>query len=147
MRAAGCNFQVDFVQFMKSGTSSEVAIFMQISNFRYWSPGKHPYSMTRGPLPEHYEHAAKGLNFAFEAIERGTHLIVCDEILDALLFNVLEKEQVLDLMKKCKNKVELVMTGINAPSEIVEMADYVTELVQDKHPYYNGMRARKGIEY
>ena len=147
MRSAGCNYQVDFVQFMKSGTSSEVTIFKQISNFRYWSAGKHPYIMTRGPLPEHFEHAAKALSFAFEAIEQGTHLLVCDEILDALIFNVLEKEQLLDLMKKCKNKVELVMTGINAPSEVVEMADYVTELVQEKHPYYRGTRARKGIEY
>ena len=147
VRAAGCNFQVDFTQFMKSGTSAEMAIFKQISNIRYWCPGKHSFIMTRGPLPEHYEHAAKALSFAFEAIERGTHLLVCDEILDALIFNVLEKEQVLDLMKECKNKVELVMTGIRAPAEIVALADYVTELVQEKHPYYSGTRARKGIEY
>ncbi len=147
MRAAGGGFQVDYVQFMKSGTSAEVAIFKQISNIQYWCPGKHPFIMTRGPLPEHFEHAAKALSFAFEAIERGTHLLVCDEILDALIFNVLEKDQLLDLMKKCKNKVELVMTGINAPAEIVALADYVTELVQEKHPYYSGMRARKGIEY
>jgi len=40
-----------------------------------------------------------------------------------------------------------VITGINAPAEVVEMADYVTELVQDKHPYYRGTRARMGIEY
>ena len=50
-------------------------------------------------------------------------------------------------MKTCKNKVELVMTGITAPAEIMEMADYITELVQIKHPYYRGARARKGIEY
>ena len=50
-------------------------------------------------------------------------------------------------MQRCKNNVELAMTGINAPAEIVAMADYVTKLEQEKHPYYNGMRARKGIEY
>lgn len=147
MRAAGYNFQVDYVQFMKSGNSSEVAIFEQIANIRYWNPGNHSFIMTQGPLPEHYEHAAQTMRFAFEAIELGTHLLVCDEILDALLFNVLEKDQVLDLMKKCKNKVELVMTGISAPAEILAQADYVTELVQEKHPYYSGTRARRGIEY
>jgi len=147
VRAAGSGFQVDYIQFMKSGTSAEVAILKQISNIQYWCPGKHPFIMTRGPLPEHFEHAAQALRFAFEAIERGTHLLVCDEILDALIFKVLEKDQLLDLMKQCKNKVELVMTGINAPAEIVALADYVTELVQEKHPYYSGMRARKGIEY
>ena len=147
MRAAGSKLQVDIAQFMKSGTSAEVAIFKKIPNVRYWCPGKHPFIMTRGPLPVHYEHAAKALSFAYEAIERGTHLLLCDEILDTVIFNVLKKEQLLELMKTCKNKVELVMTGITAPAEIMEMADYVTELVQVKHPYYSGARARKGIEY
>ena len=147
MRAAGCNLQVDIVQFMKSGTSSEVAIFKQISNIRYWCPGKHPFIMTSGPRPVHFEHAAKALDFAFDAIEKGTNVLVCDEILDTLIFNVLKKEQILELIKKCKNKIELVMTGINAPADIMEMADYVTELVPLKHAYYSGARARKGIEF
>jgi len=112
MRAAGCNLQVDIVQFMKSGTSSEVAIFKQIPNIRYWCPGKHPFIMTSGPRPVHFEHAAKALEFAFDAIEKGTNLLVCDELLDTLVFNVLEKEQILELIKKCKNKIELVMTLI-----------------------------------
>ena len=147
MRAAGSKLQVDIVQFMKSGTSAEVAIFKKIPNIRYWCPGKHPFIMTRGPMPVHYEHAAKGLSLAYEAIERGTHLLFCDEILDTVVFDVLKKEQLLELMEKCKNKIELVMTGITAPTEIMQMADYVTELVQVKHPYYSGARARKGIEY
>jgi cob(I)alamin adenosyltransferase len=147
MRAAGCGLQVDIVQFMKSGTSAEVVIYKQIPNIQYWCPGKHPFIMTRGPKPVHHEHAAKALDFAFEAIERGTNILICDEILDTIIFNVLQKEQILELIKKCKNKIELVMTGINAPTEILEMADYVTELVQVKHAYYSGARARKGIEY
>ena len=147
MRAAGDGLQVDIVQFMKSGTSAEVAIFKKIPNIRYWCPGKHPFIMTSGPKPPHYEHAAKALSFAFEAIERGTHLLVCDEILDTILFDVLKKEQLLELIEKCKHHVELVMTGINAPAIIMDQADYVTEFVQIKHPYYQGARARKGIEY
>jgi cob(I)alamin adenosyltransferase len=39
------------------------------------------------------------------------------------------------------------MTGRNAPQRLIDAADYVTELVQIKHPYYKGARARKGIEY
>ena len=147
MRAAGSNLQVDIVQFMKSGTSSEVAIFEKIPNIRYWCPGKHPFIMTSGPRSVHFEHAAKALEFAFDAIEKNTNLLVCDELLDTLIFNVLKKEQILELIRKCKNKIELVMTGINAPAEIMEMADYVTELVPLKHAYYRGARARKGIEF
>ena len=124
IRAAGSGLQVDIVQFMKSGNSSEVSIFKKISNIRYWCPGKHPFIMTNGPKRVHYEHAAKALSFAFEAIERGTNVLICDEILDALIFNVLEIERVLELIQACKNKIELVMTGINAPTDIMEMADY-----------------------
>ena len=132
---------------MKSGKSSEVSIFKTISNIRYWCPGKHPFIVTSGPKPLHYEHAAKALSYAFEAIDRGTNVLICDEILDALIFGVLKKDRILELIKACKNKIELVMTGINAPADIIEMADYVTELVQVKHAYYKGARARKGIEY
>ena len=147
VRAAGEGLQVDIVQFMKSGTSAEVAIFKKIPNIRYWCPGKHPFIMTSGPKPVHFEHAAKALEFAFEAIERGSHLLICDEILDTIIFDVLKKEQIIGLIDKCKHNVELVMTGINAPAAIMDKADYVTELVQVKHPYYKGARARKGIEY
>ena len=147
MRAAGNGRQVDFVQFMKSGTSSEVAIFEQIPNIHYRCPGKHPFVMSHGPEKIHYEHAARALQFALEAIDSGTHLIVCDEILSTVIFDLLKKEQVLDLMARCRDKVELVMTGIDSPDEFVSLADYVTEFIQIKHPYYSGARARKGIEY
>ena len=102
---------------------------------------------SQGPQPVHYEHAVKALGYAFEAVERGTHLLICDEILDTLIFNTLERKQLLELIDTCKGKTELVMTGINAPAEIMNLADYATELVQVKHPYYSGARAREGIEY
>ena len=147
VRAAGDNRQVDFVQFMKSGTSSEVAIFKKIPNIHFRCPGKHPFIMSHGPEKIHYEHAAKALQFAFEAIDSATDLVVCDEILSTVIFDLLKKEQVLDLMERCRNKAELIMTGIDAPDEFIDLADYVTEFVQIKHPYYSGARARKGIEY
>ena len=147
VRAAGDNRQVDFVQFMKSGTSSEVAIFRKIPNIHYRCPGKHPFIMSHGPEKIHYEHAAKALQFAFEAIDSATDLVVCDEILSTVIFDLLKKEQVLDLMERCRNKAELIMTGIDAPDEFINLADYVTEFIQIKHLYYSGARARKGIEY
>ncbi len=147
IRAAGEGLTVDFVQFLKSGNSAEVKIFQQIPNIRYWCPGKHPFIMTKGPQPVHYEHAAKALWYAMEAVERKTHLLVCDEILDTLLFKTLQQEHITELIETCKNRVELVMTGRTAPPEIIEMADYVTRFSEVKHPYYKGVRARRGIEY
>jgi cob(I)alamin adenosyltransferase len=53
--------------------------------------------------------------------------MICDEILNTLIFGILKKEQVIELMKRCKGKTELVMTGASAPNDLIEMADYVTE--------------------
>jgi cob(I)alamin adenosyltransferase len=147
IRAAGEGLHVEFVQFMKSGTSGEVAILKRIPNICYRCPGEHPFIMSRGPEAVHIEHANLALKYAWEALNNQTHLLICDEILDTIIFGILEKERISDLMKACKGKVELVMTGREAPPEFVEAADYVTELTQVKHAYYRGARARKGIEY
>lgn len=132
---------------MKSGKSGEVAIFEKIKNINYFCPGKHPFILSRGPDAVHFEHAEKALGYALKEIEKGTDLLICDEILDTILFNLLQEGQIIELIVRCKNKVELVMTGRDASPEIMALADYITEFVQEKHPYYSGARARKGIEY
>jgi cob(I)alamin adenosyltransferase len=147
VRAAGEGLEVHFVQFMKSGKSGETLIFSRTPNIHYWCPGDHPFILSSGPEAEHFEHAARALEHAFSVAGKEAQLLICDEILDTLIFDTLQKKQILELIKKCKGKVELVMTGRYAPSEILEQADYATEFVQIKHPYYNGYVARKGIEY
>jgi cob(I)alamin adenosyltransferase len=138
---------VVFVQFMKSGRSGETAVFKKLSNVRYYCPGDHPFIMSKGPQSVHFDHARKALEYALEATESETQIIICDEILDTVLFKTLKKEQILCLMEKCKGRIELVMTGREAPPEVIASADYATQLIQVKHPYYTGVRARKGIEF
>ena len=147
IRAAGSGLEVDFIQFMKSGTSGETLIFAEIPNIRYRCPGAHPFIFSEGPEAVHHEHAAQALQMAFEAVERGTELLICDEILNTLIFRLLEKKRVIELITMCRDKTELVMTGAGAPQDLIELADYVTELRQVKHPYYSGAMARRGIEF
>ena len=132
---------------MKSGNSGEISVFEKIPNIHYQCPGKHPFILSRGPDAVHYDHAEKALKYSVDAIENKTDLLICDEMLDTILFNLIQKEQIIELIEKCKDRVELVMTGRDAPAEIVELADYVTVFVQEKHPYYKGAKARRGIEY
>ena len=145
IRAAGTGLKVDFVQFMKSGKSGEVAILEKIPNIHYRCPGEHPFIMSHGPKPLHYEHAEKALEYAFEAIRRGTNLLICDEILDTLIFELLRKNQPLELIERCKGKVELVMTGMSAPMEFIELADYATEFIQIKHAYTWVLKHERGL--
>ncbi len=147
IRAAGGNLQVDFVQFMKSGNSGEVAVLKGISKIRYQCPGEHPFIMSNGPEPIHYEHAEKAYQYALEAVQKGTDLLICDEILDALIFELISKDRILNLMDQCRQRIELIMTGMDVPRSIMAKVDYATEFNQAKHPYYRGARARKGFEY
>jgi cob(I)alamin adenosyltransferase len=146
VRAAGAGLKVQFVQFMKSGDSSEVKVLGAIPGMNYYCPGPHPFITPRGPEAVHLEHAGKALAQAHEVIEKGADVLVCDEILNTLLFGVLPLESLMGLMERCRGKVELVMTGSDAPDDIIRAADYATEFIQKKHPYYEGVPARAGIE-
>lgn len=149
VRAAGEGLKVVYVQFLKSGTSGEVKSFSKIGNIEYRCPGEHPFILSSGPQNIHVEHANKALAYALEAVEAkpAPDLLICDEILDTIIFGLLKEDQLLELATKCKGNVELVMTGRKPPKEIMNLADYATEFVHIKHPYYSGGRARRGIEY
>ena len=81
-------------------------------------------------------------------LKRGEHnIIVLDEILNALFFELVSEEQVLELISARPNHVELIITGRNATQAIIDQAQLVTEMKQIKHPYELGINARRGIEY
>lgn len=147
LRAAGEGLKVAVVQFMKSGRSGEVQLIKGLENITYFCPGPHPFILSKGPQEIHKRHAKEAYEKAIMFVQEGVHVLVCDEILNTLLFDLLNLEDILALMDLCRNKTELIMTGRNAPPEVIHRADYVTEFVQVKHPYYEGQRARRGIEY
>jgi len=64
-----------------------------------------------------------------------------------LSLKLISLEKVLRLIKEKPKHVELVLTGRDAPEEIIEAADLATEMREIKHPYKKGLPARKGIEY
>jgi cob(I)alamin adenosyltransferase len=70
-----------------------------------------------------------------------------DEVCVALDFGLIEISEVLKAIDSRSQRTEVVLTGINAPKEIIERADLVTEMRMVKHPYESGIRAREMIEY
>jgi cob(I)alamin adenosyltransferase len=73
-------------------------------------------------------------------------LFVCDEINGAVGFGLIDVEQVLELISRKPEKVELVLTGRNAHELVIKAADLVTEMREIKHYYKVGIPARTGIE-
>ncbi len=74
-------------------------------------------------------------------------LIILDELSNALYFDLLKLEPVLEVLALKPPQVEVVITWRNAPPEIIELADLVTEMKEIKHPYAKGIPSRRGIEY
>ena len=51
------------------------------------------------------------------------------------------------ILEKRPENMEVVMTGRDAPPQLQSMANYVTEMLKIKHPYDDGIIARRGIDY
>ena len=81
------------------------------------------------------------------AHEKYYDVIILDEIVFCLNQRLASMEDVKALIAHRDPKVELVLTGRGAGDELIELADLVTEMRLIKHPYDNGVHARKGIEY
>jgi cob(I)alamin adenosyltransferase len=56
-------------------------------------------------------------------------------------------EKVLEMIKIKPSQLNLVLTGNHAKPEVIEAADLVTEMREIKHPFQQGIRAKKGIDF
>jgi cob(I)alamin adenosyltransferase len=77
-------------------------------------------------------------------------LLVFDEIVYVLDYKFLDVGKVLEEVKNVRAKqphLHIIMTGRNAPAELVEAADLVTEMREIKHPFHAGIYAQQGIEF
>lgn len=77
-------------------------------------------------------------------------LLVFDELVYVLDYKFLDLQKVLAEVKAIREKqphLHIIMTGRNAPSELIEAADLVTEMTEVKHPFYAGIYAQQGIEF
>lgn len=74
-------------------------------------------------------------------------IVILDEINNCIDSGLLKVKEVLNILNKKPQNMELILTGRNAPLEIIEKADLVTNMSLIKHPYKEGIKARLGIEY
>ncbi len=77
-------------------------------------------------------------------------LLVFDELVYVLDYKFLEATTVLEKIKQIREDqphLHIIMTGRNAPPELIEAADLVTEMKEIKHPFHAGIYAQQGIEF
>lgn len=149
MRACGHGLKVIMIQFMKGRINyGELHIAELLPNFTIEQYGLETFVEKGNPTKEDLRLARKGFNRAKKAIQSGEFdLVILDEINVAVDYGLIPLEEVLELMEKKPKTVELILTGRYAHPQIARFADLVTEMVDIKHHYEKGVRARKGIEY
>ena len=103
------------------------------------------------PFEEHLAAAQHALRTAKERMTSGAYdLIVLDEIIYAVDYagvKLVSVEDVLGLVDAKPPALHLVLTGRNAPPELIERADLVTEMREIKHPWQKKIPAQLGFDY
>ena len=98
---------------------------------------------------EHEQAAEEALRYARTEMEsRKWDIIILDEVNNAVALHLVPKEDVLAFAREAKEKLEhVIFTGRDAPKELIDIADLVTEMRDVKHPYEKGIKAKRGLEY
>ena len=149
LRAAGHGFPVGLVQFVKGGWSpgelAALARFDDLVTMRVLGKGFTWETRDRA-RDEAAARAAWDEALAMLAEPR-YRLIVLDELTQALRHRFLETGPVVAALSARRPGLHVAVTGRNAPPELIEAADLVTEMKAVKHPYQAGVKAQAGIEF
>lgn len=148
LRALGRGLKVCFFQFIKGGGPyGEHLIAERLQpGFTIISTGR-PGWVRPETLTEDRDLAQQAFQQAQSLLYSGNYdLFICDELIGAIQFGLIDLDQVLELIRNRPERVELVLTGRNAEEQLLQAADLVTEMREIKHYYQNGLPARIGIE-
>lgn len=149
LRAAGSGMKVLYVQFFKDGSSSEFRLLEQVGGVTFLRPAK-KFGFYRTLTPAQREEAREFYTEHFRtaaAMAKDFDLLVLDEAMSACRTGVIPEAEVLDFLKNKPEQLEVVLTGRDPSQALFDAADYVTEMCKRKHPFDQGIPARKGIEF
>ncbi|CCO08569.1 cob(I)yrinic acid a,c-diamide adenosyltransferase [Desulforamulus hydrothermalis] len=150
LRAWGHNRQVLMLQFIKGRICGEHLAARRLQPGLQIKPLGQGFVNLKDPLAtaRQRQAATQALQQAAEAIRSGRYqLVILDEILYALKYGLVAADDVLELLDNRPDSLHLVLTGRDAPPEIIQRAHLVTEMKEIKHPYRQGIPAQEGIEY
>ena len=151
IRAAGSGMKTAFFQFLKNGTSSEISVLQKLENVIVIcceECNKFTFAMNDLEKSEVTLCHNDMLRKASELLVKGeVQLVVLDEFIDAYNKKLIDTELADNFINNVLSKGEIIMTGRNPSDKLKKRADYLTEMNAVKHPFDNGITARKGIEY
>ena len=150
LRAAGSGEKVLVTQFLKDGTSSELKILREIPGVQvltcdkkfgfFWNMTEKEKVQAKNAYEELFEKAVQTVR------QENIFLLVMDEFIAAYNHGMIDQKKALAFLKEKPENLEVVLTSRDPAPELVELADYVSEIHKKKHPFDQGLPARRGIE-
>ena len=148
IRGVARGWNVAVVQFIKSGDwkVGEEKIGRQLGVD--WFAFGDGFTWDSEDMSNDIAHARAGWSKAVELMNAGEHqLLIFDELTYLSSFGWLPIGEVVDAVRDRPRHVNVVITGRDAAPELIDLADTVTEMVEVKHAYQQGIRAMRGIDY
>ncbi|HFE65420.1 MAG TPA: cob(I)yrinic acid a,c-diamide adenosyltransferase [Caldithrix sp.] len=151
VRAVGYDWRVLMVQFIKGDWS-----YGELEGYKRLQPNFELYRMGRGfvrimgdkkPIEDHIRAARETLDFVKAHLKDDFDIIILDEVNIAIKEGLVSAKEVLEVANARPSYLHIVLTGRNAPPEIIEAADLVTEMTEIKHPFQQGILAQPGVDY
>lgn len=151
VRAAGRGMKVLLVRFLKTENSGEVEVLRSIPGITV-TPCDRTFGFVFRMTEEQKQEAACYYQGRFEtavaeAVQGQYDLLILDEILASCNYGMVQEQAVVEFLKNRPSGLEVVLTGRDPSENLLELADYVSEICMRKHPYQKGIPARKGIEF
>lgn len=146
LRALGNGKRVVIVQFLKGGDSGEIPLLRSLGAavYRGKSGQKFVYQMSEAEKAQTRDMQTENLR---RALADTADLLILDEACAACRLDMVEESLIKQAVLEKPAEQELVLTGREPADWMREAADYSTEMRCHRHPFKQGIGARKGVEY
>lgn len=148
MRARARGWRVSVVQFLKSSDwkVGEEQSARQLG-VDWWTLGD-GFTWDSEDLDESEAVAREAWRQAAQIISSGDYeMVLLDEVTYPMNFGWIDTAEVVRVLRERPETTNVILTGRDAPAELLEIADTVTEMRKVKHPFDRGVQARRGIDY
>ncbi len=150
LRGAGHKLNVLVIQFIKGHKDfgenlmhEALQPYVEIVQF-----GTPDYTNLEDPSAMDQYLAQKGLEYARNAmVNNRPDILILDEINPAAAHGLIQTTDLLDFIDNKHQETEVVLTGRNAPKEVLNAADLITVMTSTRNPYSQDFEPRRGIEH
>jgi cob(I)alamin adenosyltransferase len=148
-RALGHDHRVCVIQFIKGSWR-----YGELEAARHFQPQLDFHVMGRGftwksdDLEKDKAAAREAWDFAVQTIHANRHeLVILDEFTYLSHYQIIAEEEILTVLRNKPPTMHIAITGRYASEALIQLADLVTEMREIKHPFQNGVKAQKGMEF